>query len=244
VFLLALAVMIYVAYYFAKRGKEWEIRRLEALDAVWEGVGRCAEMGRPVMILPGIGSLGDASTIAGLTVFGEVAQRSAEIGVTPIASASDATVITASEAIIRSAFTTAGKPELYSPGKYVRWFGADQFSYAVGAAGQILAEKPGMCLQLGYYLFDVVVAAETGKRIGSTQIGGTLGSLNLLAMFCDYVFIGEELFAASARISRDKIAIGTLAGQDWVKLIAIVLMIVGVIVGVAGYKDIYNLMGA
>jgi len=238
-----LGILITVSYFLGRRGKLWEIRPLEALEAIWEGVGRCAEMGRPVMILPGISGLGSPETLAGLTIFGEVAQRSAEIGVTPISSASSSEVILASEAIIRSAFTSAGKPELYATGKYVRWFGGDQFSYAVGAAGQVIADKPGMCLQIGYFLFDVIVAAETGSRVGSIQIGGTLGSLNMLAMFCDYVFIGEEIYAASASISRDKMATATIAGQDWVKLIVIVLLIVGAILGLAGNTDLYKLMG-
>jgi len=181
--------------------------------------------------------------LAGLTIFGEVAQRAAEIGVTPISAASSSEVILASEAIIRSAFTSAGKPELYATGKYVRWFGGDQFSYAVGAAGQVIADKPAMTLQIGYFLFDVIVAAETGSRVGSVQIGGTLGSLNMLAMFCDHVFIGEEIYAASARISRDIMATATIAGQDWVKLIVIVLLIVGTILGLAGNTELYKIMG-
>jgi hypothetical protein len=96
---------------------------------------------------------------------------------------------------------------------------------------------------VGYFLFDVIVDGETGNRIGAVQIGGTLGSMNMIAMFCDYLLIGEELFAASASITREKMAIATLAGQDWIKVVAIVLMIVGALLKMAGVDAIYKLMG-
>lgn len=236
-------ILTYIAYYLGKEGKVWEIRPLEALEATYEGIGRAAEMGRPIMMLPGISDLGNPQTLAGLTLFGEVSQTSAEIGVEAIASASDSSVITAVEAIVRSSYTAAGKPELYSPGKYVRWFGGDQFAYAVGAAGHILADKPAVVLYVGYFLFDVIVSGDTGARVGSIQIGGTLGSMNMIAMMCDYIFIGEEIFAAAASITRDREAIATIAGQDWVKLLALLVMVIGVILMAAGSNVISKLMG-
>lgn len=243
VFLIIIGILGYVSYYFGKQGKMWEIRPLEGLEATYEGIGRSAEMGRPMMVLPGISDLGNPQTLAGLTVLGEVAQQSAEIGVTAITSASNPGVITAEEAIIRSSYTTAGKPELYSPGKYVRWFGGDQFAYAVGAAGQILAEKPSVIVYMGYFLFDVIVDGETGNRVGAVQIGGTLGSMDMVAMFCDSILIGEELYAASASITRDKIAIATIAGQDWIKLIVLGIMIIGSLLAIAGSKVVWQILG-
>ncbi len=241
--LILVAILTYIASSLAKKGKVWEIRPIEALEAMYEGVGRCAEMGRPMMVLPGISDLGNPQTIAGLTVLGELAQRGAEIGVPTITSASNSAVITAAEAVIGSAYTAAGKPELYAPGKYVEWFGGDQFAYAVGAAGQILAHKPGMICFIGYFLFDVIVDGETGARVGAIQIGGTLGSMDMMTVFCDYFLVGEELYAAAASITRDKYAIATLAAQDWIKLILLVLMIVGAILSAAGSNLILNLLG-
>ena len=243
VFVVIIGILTYIAYYWGKQGKEWEIRSLEALEATYEGVGRAAEMGRPIMMLPGISDLGNPQTLAGLTLFGEVSQQSAEIGIEAIASASDSSVITAVEAIVRSSYTAAGKPELYSPGKYVRWFGGDQFAYAVGAAGHILGDKPAMVLYVGYFLFDVIVSGDTGARVGAVQIGGTLGSMDMIAMMCDYLFIGEEIFAAAASITRDKPAVATIAGQDWVKLVALLVMIVGAILMATGSDAVLKLMG-
>ncbi len=240
---LSIGILTYVAYNYGKQGKTWEIRQLEALEAIYDGIGRAAETGRPILMLPGISNLGNPQTLAGLTLFGEISQRSAEIGVEAIASASNTAVITATEAIVRGAYTAAGKPEMYAPGKYVRWFGGDQFAYAVGSAGQIMATKPSVILYAGYFLFDVIVSGDTGSRVDAIQIGGTLGSMEMISMMCDYIFIGEELYAASAAITQDNMSMATIAGQDWVKILAVGLMVLGVLVKMAGSDAILNLMG-
>ena len=243
-FLILFGILTFIAFYLGKRGRTWEIRPLEGLEATYEGIGRSAEMGRPIMVLPGISDLGNPQTLAGLTVYGEVSQRAAEIGVVPMSSATESSVITAQEAIVNSAFTAAGKPELYSPGKYIRWFGGDQFSYAVGAAGYILSENPAVIIYLGYILFDVIVDGETGNRIGAVQIGGTLGSMDMVALFSDYILIGEEIFAASAAITQDKAALATIAGQDWLKIVSLAIMIIGSVLILAGSNIIIQMLEA
>jgi hypothetical protein len=65
----------------------------------------------------------------------------------------------------------------------------------------------------------------------------------MVALFCDYLLIGEELFAASASITRDPMAIATIVGQDWIKLVTIILMIVGSLISMAGSDAIVNLLG-
>jgi len=241
--LIIMVILTYIAYYLGKRGKVWEIRPLEGLEAIYEGIGRCAEMGRPVMVIPGISGLGDASTIAGLSVLGEVTKRGTEIGVSTLATASSTDTIMVIEAMMRNTYTAAGKQELYEPGKYVRWFGSDQFSYAVGASGYILAEKPGMLIQVGYFIAEIPAVAEAGARVGAIQVGGTLSSMDLIAMFADYIFIGEEIFAAAAAITQDRIQIATLAGQDWIRLLTIGILVVGIILMATGSKVIVDLLG-
>lgn len=244
-FLILSAVCASIAFYLARRGKTWEIRPLEGLEAIYEGVGRAAEMGRPILFLPGISSLSNAQTIAGLTVYGEVAQRSAEIGVPTHLITSYTEVVAASEAVTRDVYIRAGKPELYQPGKFVKWYGADQFVYATGASGHILLEKPATIIYYGYFLSDVIVTGETGSRVGSLQIGATTdqSATPLMAMVCDYQLIGEEMYAAAASITKDRNAVATLAGEDWIKLILLILMVIGTLGSLAGWELIYQIMG-
>lgn len=246
IFLLTVVASTLIALYLSKNGKTWDIRTIEGLEATREGIARCAEMGRPVLVTPGISnitSVQSAQTLAGLTILGEVATRSFGIGVPCITNASDQQVVLASEGIIRNSLMSIGKPELYAPGKYVRWFGADQFSYAVGCAGQILEDKPGLIVFAGYFLADTIVTGEAGTRVDAIKVGGTQGSIAFLAMMCDYLMIGEELFAASATITEDKPTMATLAGQDWSKLILLGIGILGVILYALGNTSIWYWMG-
>lgn len=242
--LIVAGIFVYISYYLARKGRIWTIRPLEAIEAIQEGIGRAAEMNRPVLMFPGIGNLQNVQTIAGLTMLGEVVERGARVNVPVNTIPSYTEIVTASEAIVRDAYNRAGKPELYQIGKYVKWFGADQFVYAVGGAGYILAEKPAMVVFLGYFLADVLVTGEAGSRVGALQIGGTgdQNAISLMAIVCDYILIGEEIYAASASITGDKFQIATIAGQDWLKILMILLMVVGVLSLAAGFSGILNLM--
>ena len=76
VIVVSLSVLVWVA--LARSGRPLKIRRIAALDAVDEAVGRATEMGREVLFVPGIQDMNDIQTIAGLTILGRVAQTAAE----------------------------------------------------------------------------------------------------------------------------------------------------------------------
>jgi len=244
-FVLLLGVITYLFYQYGKAGRTWEIRPLEGLDAVEEGIGRSAEMGRSILVLPGISNLQNAQTVAGLTMYGEVTERAAKIGIDTHTIMTSTEAVTVAEAIARDAFQRAGRPEMYSPGQYVRWYGGGQFVYAVGAAGHIMEMKPALLIYMGYFLADVIVTAETGSRVGAVSIGSTTdqSATPLMGMFCDYLLIGEEMYAASAEITRDPLAIATLAGEDWMKILLLGLMVVGVLANMVGNNFIWTLLG-
>jgi len=43
---------------------------------------------------------------------------------------------------------------------------------------------------------------------------------------CDYTLIGEELYAASAYLSREPLLLGSLAGQDYGKMIILIVLLI------------------
>ena len=75
------------------------------------------------------------------------------------------------------------------------------------------------------------ILAETGNSIGAIQIAGTAESSQLpfFVAACDYTLIGEELFAASAYLSRQPDQLGSLKGQDAGKLLVAAGIVIGVI---------------
>lgn len=64
-------------------------------------------------------------------------------------------------------------------------------------------------------------------------------SATLLA--ADYQLIGEELYAAGALVSGDPIQVGAIMGEDWSKLIVILLMIIFAIATNIG-NPLYNFL--
>ena len=51
---------------------------------------------------------------------------------------------------------------------------------------------------------------------------------------CDYTIMGEELYAASSYISREPTLLGSLKGQDYYKLVVILVMMIGAILMTLG----------
>ena len=69
--------------------------------------------------------------------------------------------------------------------------------------------------------------AETGAQTGAFQIAGTDSVLQLpfFVTACDYTLIGEELYAASAYLSREPLLLSSLKAQDYGKLIALAILL-------------------
>jgi len=69
----------------------------------------------------------------------------------------------------------------------------------------MLREKPATNLFFGTFEAESLILAETGNSIGAIQIAGTDSSIQMsfFVVACDYVLIGEELFAASGYLSQD-----------------------------------------
>jgi hypothetical protein len=71
--------------------------------------------------------------------------------------------------------------------------------------------------------------AETGFQTGAIQVAGTANvhQLPFFVVACDYTLIGEELFAASAYLSREAKLVGSLKGADLMKVAVIGIVLIG-----------------
>ena len=238
--LITFTVFVYLTYYVSKRGRDWYIRPIEALTIMEEGLGRAAEMRRPVMLTPGMSGLDSPLTLAGISITGQMIERAAAIGVKPLAITSSAPTMMVLEAIAKDAYISAGKSQEYAPGKYVFWTGGEQFAYATYLMGAIMTEKPATIVFVGSFLSDIMMNAETGKRVGAVEVGGTLDTTAMatMAMVCDAVLVGEEIYAAAAVITKDKVLACSLAGQDYAFLLTLAIVAIGVIGTLLGFPFI------
>jgi hypothetical protein len=76
------------------------------------------------------------------------------------------------------------------------------------------------------------------------QIGGTAntGQIPFLVATCDYVLISEELYAASASVSKNSDVLGSLQGEDYVKIGLAALIIIGYILAVIGNDALIKIL--
>jgi hypothetical protein len=126
----------------------------------------------------------------------------------------------------------AGEPDLFKEDANF-FITSDQFSYTAAVDGIMLRKKPAANFFMGSYFAESLLLTETGASTGAIQIAGTDSDhqLPFFVTTCDYTLIGEELYAASAYLSKEPIQIGTLRGQDLGK--AFILAVIGVGTAVA-----------
>ncbi|KPL03900.1 MAG: hypothetical protein AMJ73_05075, partial [candidate division Zixibacteria bacterium SM1_73] len=93
-------------------------------------------------------------------------------------------------------------------------------------------------LFLGTFEAEALILAETGNSIGAIQIAGTDSTIQLsfFIVACDYTLIGEELFVASGYLTKDPQILGSIKGQDFLKALAVFLMLLGGIAGILGWS--------
>lgn len=223
----------------AKKGEELYIRPIAGLEAVDEAVGRATEMGKPIMYIPGIMDMDNIQTIASIVILGRVARKAAEYETPLLVPTSRSIVMSAAQETVKEAYLDAGRPDAYDSDR-IRYLTDDQFGYAAGVDGLMLREKPGAIFYMGCFYAESLILAETGHSTGAIQIAGTAmpAQLPFFVTACDYTLIGEELFAASAYLSKEPLLLGSLKGQDWGKAIFIAILIGGIISVSLGFEKI------
>ncbi|MCL6466607.1 MAG: hypothetical protein K6T77_07685, partial [candidate division WOR-3 bacterium] len=212
----------------AKAGRHLFVRRIAGLDAVEEAVGRATEMGKPIVYVPGLGSVADIATIASLNILGEVAKKTAQYDSALLVPNRDPIVYTVAREVVKEAYTRAGRPDAFKPDN-IFYVTSEQFAYAAAVDGLMVREKPATNFFLGTFWAESLILAETGATTGAIQIAGTdsVFQLPFFITACDYTLIGEELYAASAYLSREPLLLGSLKGQDMGKLVILVVIFLG-----------------
>jgi len=231
--------------FHARAGKEMFVRKIPGLDALDEAVGRATEMGKPILYVPGLSSIADIATIASLNILSRVAKKTAEYNTTLLVPNRNPVVYTVAQEIVKQAYTEAGRPDIYNPDN-VYFITGNQFAYVAAVCGTMVREKPATNLFLGYFWAESLILAETGASTGAIQIAGTdsVFQLPFFITTCDYTLIGEELYAASAYLSREPLLMGSLKGQDWGKMIILAILIIGsalMLIGVEQVAALFNI---
>ncbi len=197
------------------RRKEIFLRRIPGLDAVDEAIGRATELGKPILYLTGAEDMSAPSTIAAAVILGRVAKRVATFETDLVVPHRDPIVMAVCQEITKQAYLEAGRPDAFKEDSNF-YITSDQFSYTAAVDGIMLRKKPAANFFMGSYFAESLLLTETGASTGAIQIAGTDSDhqMPFFVTTCDYTLIGEELYAASAYLSREPVQVGTLRGQD------------------------------
>jgi len=231
VFALVFSGIVLCFIHVARRNPNLFLRKIAGLDAVEEAIGRATEMGRPAFYVHGYGGPGSMSVIAAINILSRVARQAADYDTRVRVMNLDPIVTAVSQEVVQQAYIEAGRPDAYDADD-VAFMTAEQFSYAAAVAGRMVRERPAAIFLMGYFMAESLLLAETGASTGAIQVAGTDAEhqLPFFITTCDYTLIGEELYAASAYLSREPRMLGSLRGQDVGKAFMMVAIVLGVIV--------------
>lgn len=240
------AAIILISIYRARSSGAPDVREIPGLKAIEEAVGRATEMGKPVHYSLGIGGLVKSEgpqTLASLSVLSHVATLAARYNVRLIVSICQPEVFPVASDIVRASFNNEGHADLFKDDT-VRFLSSNQFAYAAGVMGLLQREKVAANIMMGWFAGESLLLSEAGHDAGGIQIAGTanISQVPYFVASCDYTLIGEEIFVASAVLSRDAVQLGSIRGQDIVKALVWVMVVVGAVSRMFGSKWLVDLM--
>lgn len=240
--LLFTAIML-LSIGWARSGREIFIRRIAGLNAIDEAIGRATEVGKKVLYIPGIQSMDNIQTIASIAILGHVARSTARYGTDLDVPNKDPITFASAREAVHGAYLAEGRPDLFRE-EMVNYVTYDQFAFTAAVSARMVREKPAAIFLVGYFFAESLILAETGQSTGAIQIAGQADPTQLpfFVATCDYTLIGEELYAASAYLSREPVLLGSTRGQDIAKAILLFLGIAGVILASFGQPWLANLL--
>ncbi len=226
-FVLVLVFFILLNIKRAGSGKEIYIRRIAGLNAIEDAIGRATEMGKPVLMVPGLGDL-NAISVQALNIFAHITKIAARFANPIRLCCGNAAVFAVAQEVIRDVYQSEGIPERQEADS-VTFVSDRQFAFAAGVSGIMLRERTAATFFMGEFYAESLIFAETANSIGAIQVASSTENTQtpFFIAACDYVLIGEEFYAASAYLTRKPVLVGSLVGQDWCKILIAAVIIFG-----------------
>ena len=214
------------------------IRRIEALDRIDDMIGRATEMGGTVLIGTGSARLTSSDaleTMMGFAATRYIVEQTARLGTKVLVTTGSPDHNPIVEDTVSQAARIAGNPDYYRVGEQVRLIGGDFYSYITATLQLIDPQSPENVKALlgfggsGGYAASGPTVGMAANIAGVMSMGGTANIHqihNYVACF-DYAIIGDEIYALSAYLTKDKRQIGTIMGLDVAKMVLIALLFIG-----------------
>jgi len=237
---LLMLILLSYAIYISKR-KEVYIRPIAGLEEIDNSIGRATEMGRPVMFVPGWGSLGEVCTIASLMILAQISKKTAEYDTRLINPHCDYMVLPLAQEIISTSYSEMGRPDSYNQND-IFFVSYDQFPFCAGVNGITVRERVATIFYMGYFNAEALLLTETGNQMGSIQVAATdaITQIPFFITTCDYTLIGEEFYAASAYLSHNPDMVSMLKTQDYFKVFIVFAVLLGAILSTFNISSVIH----
>jgi len=237
-------VWLFVIYYITKAGRGAQlpkIRRIAAIDAIREGVGRAVEIRKPVHWSFGnagayVTDQNVSETLAGLGVMSYTVGLCARLGARFIFHMpGNPEAIPILEGTVLEAYSKEGKLEEFDRRRDLRYYGSGMMVFTAALAQSFMTEGVAMKIMMGRQPTCMYVALEAAKLQGAIVIGGTARwtAMYSFVLTCDYLFIGEEVFAAGAYVTGNPYMISSLASEEMAKYACIGILALGIVLSLA-----------
>ena len=222
----------------ARGGRRFPLRPIPVYEKIRRFASLATESGQPLHIGMGSGQIGTRATpesLMAITVFDYIAQHAA-LGNHPIqGTTGNATVLATAQGVLQQARREAGFPERYV-GKEIGFYGPDPLAYAAGTFDSLCHEEHLANVLVGQFGAEGLWIAESAHHRDLAQVGGTTepAAAALMHVGLDESVIGEDVFAAGAYLHKPD-HLGSLAAQDFMRIIIILSITVGVVMTSLGY---------
>jgi len=244
VFFVVLTIILVVFTLIGRTGKKFALRKLPAIEAIPDAVGRAVEMGRPIVFdWTGRAALGKATQLeamATISVFQYVLGLTAERGANLICHTSEYTQIPLVTDMGKTVYAAKGKPEGFTDAN-IRFFPVWDHCFKRDAMDK---EKPAAAIAIGPQNACDFHWMQKGIDYGTFMIGGSARMVieGYLMVLCDYCLITEEVFAAGAYLTEEPQLLCTVAGGDLVRYIFIVIIAVGTVLSALGLTTLTTML--
>ncbi len=247
-----LLVIAAASYYYFEKIKDPsyqpKLRDIPAINAIKEGVGKSLEENKPVHYQMGAsgGQLYStlvSMTLVALTFLRYISRLCAEMGAKLIVHMPyQAESIPLIEGTTLEGYKEAGKPEAFQR-ENLRYYGRGALTWTQGVTASFAQEGVGLNLAIGIFYSDCPISLEMAKYMNGLNVGGTGRWIMVyaFAMMCDYVFLGEEIYAAAAVVSQDKMMLVGMLIEEVGKFFVFLLLGLGLILSLVG-MDVVSLL--
>jgi len=242
--ILCFAIITFTLYLAKRRKEPIKLRTIAGIAAIEEGIGSSLERGKPFAVDLHTSGVTGVDGVVALSYLAYSAKKAALAGCDIIVGMGAPEVVPIAEDIVRTAYATGPKPEMFNAARMIQFISPVQFAYTGGWLGLVGREKPGAILICGSMGAEAMIIGEAGMMVNALQIASASSITNIpfFITSCDYVIIAEEHYVGAAVVSGDKTQIGCIVGQDAWKILTIALIVIGSIMTTLGLKELTNLL--